>query len=103
MGGLCVIRMALQRANCDFAIIKAEDLATECVTEQIILILTLYHSREESYKYRPKFTQDRASSHPNRSTAHANESFLISEMRYNKSREIYKENQPEKEGELLII
>lgn len=58
MGGLCVIRMALQRANCDFAMIKAEDLVTECVTEQIVLILTLYHSREEGYMHRPKSTTE---------------------------------------------
>lgn len=48
--------MALQRAKCDYAIIKAEDLDMGYVTAQIILILTLYHSREGGYQHRPKLT-----------------------------------------------
>lgn len=61
--------MTLQRAKCAFAIIKAEDLVIECVTEQIILILTLDHSREGGHKHRPKVTKDRVSAHLNRGTA----------------------------------
>lgn len=58
--------MTLPRAKKDFPIIKAEDFVTECTTEHITLILTLYQSREEGYKHRARFTKDRASAHPNR-------------------------------------
>lgn len=51
-----LFQMALQRAKCDYAIIKAEDLDMGYVTAQIILILTLYHSREGGYQHRPKLT-----------------------------------------------
>ena len=49
-----LFQMAWQRGKCDFAIVKAEDLVIECITEQIILILTLNHSTEGGYKHRPK-------------------------------------------------
>lgn len=48
-----LFRVALQRAHCDFAIIKAEDLVLECVVEQIILMLTWHHSRKEGYRQDP--------------------------------------------------
>ena len=57
-----LFQMAWQRGKCDFAIVKAEDLVIECITEQIILILTLNHSTEGGYKHRPKSIQDRTSS-----------------------------------------
>ena len=51
-----LFQMAWQRAKCDFAIIKTENLVVECITEQIILVLTLNHSAEGGYKHRPKST-----------------------------------------------